>query len=54
MKTRNSNKYKINFAKSERYKKSPVINFQRMLNQHEQGKRWIMNIDNQVFNSNML
>ena len=45
MKTRNSEKYKVNFAKSERYKKSPVINFQRLLNQHDQDSKWMINID---------
>ena len=45
MKTRNSNKYEIKFAKSERYKKSPVINLQRMLNKHEQDRNWMINIE---------
>ena len=33
--TRNPNKYKVNFAKTERYKKSSIPSLQRMLNQHE-------------------
>ena len=33
--TRNSNKYKVNFAKTERYKKSSIPSLQRMLNEHE-------------------
>ena len=32
---RNPNKYKVNFAKTERYKKSSIPSLQRMLNQHE-------------------
>ena len=33
--TRKPNKYKVNFAKTERYKKSSIPSLQRMLNQHE-------------------
>ena len=33
--TRNSNKYKVNFAKTERYKKSSIPSLQRIVNEHE-------------------
>ena len=33
--TRNDNKYKVNFAKTERYFKSSIPTMQRMLNKHE-------------------
>ena len=36
--TRNPTKYKVNFAKNERYKKSSIPNLQRMLNEHELGR----------------
>ena len=34
-KTRNPNKYKVNFAKTERYKRSSIPTLLRMLNEHE-------------------
>ena len=36
--TRNPTKYKVNFAKTERCKKSSIPNLQRMLNEHELGR----------------
>ena len=33
--TRNHNKYKVNFAKNDRYKKSTIPTLQRMPNDHE-------------------
>ena len=33
--TRNHEKYKVNFGKRERYKKSTIPSLQRMLNEHE-------------------
>ena len=35
MKTRNVKKYKVDFAKTERYKKSSIVAMQNMLNEEE-------------------
>ena len=40
-KTRNHKKYKVNFAKAERYKKSAIPSLQRMLNENEKKQNYL-------------
>ena len=42
MKTRNGIKYVVNFAKKEKYLKSPIPYFQKLLNKEESKKDILM------------